>query len=100
MPRAVSVVTLTKAIDKAVAVAAERHKITVERETIQHKWEIIGRVVPTGTDLNVAFRFATDVTKSLKIEGLKPDPVAVRLDKKILVGFIDRGALPRLLSGG
>jgi len=91
MPRSevVTVATLSKSIDKAVALAAKRYGVTLGNETILHRWDLVGRVIremsrPTASmPLDVASAIA-------KGAGLKGTPVATKIGKDILVGVIAR----------
>lgn len=96
--QAISLTSINRAVDAAVKIAAARHDLAVDKDTLLHRWEIVGRRLRDVKDLNVAYRFAEDVAQRVKIGGLKVDPVLTRIDKDILVGFIERGMLPRIIS--
>ena len=99
MPRAefVSIDMLAKSIDRAVAIAAKRHELAVERPTLLDKWEIVGRRLAKVHDLDAAFNFAQDVARSVKVPGIRPQPVVVKIGKQIICGFIERANIPRQL---
>lgn len=94
----VSVTTLAKAIDQAVALAAKRQEVKFEPANLSLNWEIIGRQIRDARDFNTAMKVATDITKSIKVDGIKGQPVVSKLPGGILVGFIDRGLVPRQLG--
>ena len=94
----VSLADLGKAVDRAVALAAKRHEVTTEAGSLQVNWEIFGRRLRAFEDLNVAFNFARDVTRGVKIQGLKVQPAVVKVGPDVLCGFIERAGLPRLIS--
>lgn len=94
----ISIGNLSKAVDQAVALAAKRQNIAVEAGTIAVNWEIIGRQIKALKDMNVAMAFAADVTKSLKVDGIKPEPIVWKRGPDILVGFIERSQIARQFS--
>jgi len=94
----ISVAGLSKAVDRAVTIAGKRHGVKTEAGSLIVNWEIIGRILREFQDANVAFKFATDVTRGVKLQGVKAQPVVFKLDRDILVGFIERGQLPRQLG--
>ena len=89
---------LAKSVDAAVKLAAKRHGVVAEPGTFIDRWEIIGRRLRGVADFNVAFRFAQEVSKSVKVPGVQVDPVVTRIGRDIFVGFIDRGQLPIEIS--
>jgi len=94
----VSLSGLARAVDRAVAIAARRHDLVVERSTLLDRWEIFGRRLDRVRDLNEVFAFARDVAGSVKLAGIRPEPVVCRFGRHILVGFIERAGIPRLLK--
>jgi hypothetical protein len=94
----VSLAAIGRAVDAAVKVAAQRHELTVDRETLIDRWEIIGRRLRDVADMNIAFRFAQDVSKGVKVPGLKVEPAVARIGRDIWVGFIERGQIPKGLN--
>lgn len=94
----VSMVGLSKAIDQAVALAAKRQDVIPQPGTIVLNWEIIGRRIKATKDFNAAMTLATEITKSLKFDGIKPQPMVSKFGGDILVGFLERGLLPRQLG--
>lgn len=94
----VSVSSIAKSVESAVKVAAARHDLAVDKETILDRWEIIGRRLKDVKDLNVAYKFAEDVTRGVNLPGLTVDPVVTKIKGDILVGFIERNRLPKLIS--
>src|SRR2546426_671098 len=91
----ISVNDLSKAIDKAVSLAMKRNKIKADIPNLAVSWEIIGRRLRDLKDPDSAFRFANDVTKNVRVRGIKADPAVLRVGRNILVGFIERSQLPR-----
>ena len=94
----VSIIGLSKAIDQAVALAAKRQDVTFEPGTVALNWEIFGRRIKGTKDFNAAMTVATEITKSLKVDGIKPQPMVSKFGGDILVGFLERGLLPRQLG--
>jgi hypothetical protein len=80
-----------------VRIAAGRHDLAVESETLLERWELIGRRLRDVKDLNVAYKFAQDVTQRVNVSGLRVDPVVTRAGNDILVGFVERGRVPKVL---
>lgn len=95
----VSVASIAKSVESAVKLAAARHQLAVERETLIDRWEIIGRRLREVTDMNVAYKFAEDVARSAKIPGLTVDPVVTKIRGEILVGFVERNRVPKVIAG-
>lgn len=96
--KVVSVSSLSKAIDEAVAIASKRQSLKFDKDTMAIDWATIGRQLQEVKDFNVAMAAATDIAKSVKMPGIKPQPVVSKLGKGIFVGFWDRGQLPRQLG--
>ena len=98
---------ISKAIEKAVSVASRKHRLQLEPNLLHGNvfrtpWWLVGRVVRDGTDLNQAFGAAEAITAGLNQPGLQA--VALKIDKDILVGFIERFGpqlnMPEVLGGG
>lgn len=94
----ISVRDLSKTVDRAVALAAKRHGVKTQPDNLIVNWEIIGRILREFQDANVAFQFANDVTRGVKLRGVKAQPAMFKFDRDILVGFIERGQLARQLG--
>jgi hypothetical protein len=86
---------LGDSIDKAVAIALRRHQVKVQPDTLAVNWEIFGRRLRELQDLNEAFKFATTVSTSVKVPGFSAQPITLRIGPDILVGFIEKGRIPR-----
>jgi hypothetical protein len=96
----VSVRDLSKAVDKAVRLATERHKLKPEGLNLLLNWKIIGRVLRDFGDVNAAFEFASAVTKRVEVHGIKAQPACAKIGPHdILVGFIERAQLPIEIGG-
>ena len=94
----VSVSKLVSSVDKAILRAAGKPGVGLGGETLINRWEIIGRVVRADMDMNDAFALAKEVTQTANLQGLKVDPVASRIGRDILIGFVARANLPSLGS--
>jgi hypothetical protein len=86
----VGIETLSKSINKAVALAAKRHDVVFGNENIILDWEILGRIL---REMNLGGRetgldVASTVLKNLP--GVRGQPVVTRIGRDILVGFIER----------
>lgn len=95
---AVPVSSIAKSVESAVKIAAARHDLAVEKDTLLDRWEIIGRRLRDVADINVAYRFAEDVTRNVKVQGLTVDPVVTKIRGEILVGFIERNRVQKLIT--
>lgn len=98
MPKRADVIStkdLSRSIDKAVAIATKRHGVAAQPGTLVVNWEIIGRVLRELGDMNTAFQIATDITKNVKVKGIQGQPAVAKIDRGLLVGFIERARLPR-----
>ena len=82
--------SLSRAINKAVALAAKRHDVVFERENIIYNWEILGRILRETGDLDrqAGLEIAEAVMRNLP--GVRGQPVVTKIGKDILVGFIER----------
>ena len=88
----ISAAKLSVAVDKAVAIAVERHGVVVNDKNIILNWELIGRVLRNAT---LANSFATDVAGSVsKTIGQKLQPATLQVGKQIWCGFYERNRLP------
>jgi hypothetical protein len=94
----ISVKDLSRTVDRAVALATKRHGVKTEPGSLIVNWEIVGRILREFQDANAAFEFASDVTRSVKLQGIKAQPAIFKMDRDILCGFIERGQLPRRLG--
>ena len=94
----VSIKDLSKSVDKAVEVAAKRLQLGAVGPTTSFNWEIIGRKVKGFQDLDVAHDLAVSVAQKVKLSGIVAEPVSIRIGKDILVGFIEKARLPRILG--
>lgn len=93
-PVSVSAAMLSKSIDQAVARAAKQFGVNPLQPNLSLNWEIIGRVVRE-LDAGQAFELATAISSAVKVKGIVAAPAISRVGKDILVGFIERGQLPR-----
>jgi hypothetical protein len=96
-PETISLASLSRAVDSAIKIAAKRHSVVVDSQTILNRWELIGRRLRDVKDLNVGYQIAKDVSAGVKIPGLRLQPVVSRIGNDILIGFIERGSLPKVL---
>jgi len=94
---AVSIESVAKSVESAIKLAAARHNLAVDKTTLLNRWEIIGRRLKDVKDMDVAFRFASDVSSKVKVPGLAIVPVVTKIGKDILVGFIERSNIPKTL---
>ena len=84
---------LSNAIDKAVALAAQRHGIAVSDKNLIINWELIGRLVK---DRALADKFSDDVAATLTKGGIAAQPSTLRWGKQILCGFFEKARIPQL----
>lgn len=91
--------SVARSVENAIQKAAARQQLTVDKETLLNRWEIIGRRLRDVADMNVAYRFASEVTKGVNIPGLRLQPVVTRIGKDILVGFVERARRQMVLPG-
>lgn len=90
----VSLASLTKSIDRAVALAAKRHEAVFEKQNLILNWEILGRIL---REMNAdSGRTRLDVASTVlkAMPGVKGQPVVTKIGKDILVGFIERSGRP------
>jgi hypothetical protein len=95
----ISTSDLARSVDKAVALALKRHDLRVEAGNLVIDWEIFGRRLREAQSLDKAFAFASEVTRGVKVPGLKPQAIALRVGGDIICGFIERGRLPKVIGG-
>jgi hypothetical protein len=86
---------LAKAVNKAVELAARQHKLKLEsnlfeRDLIKTPPWIFGRVLRGQVDLDQAYKAAETITSNVKFADAEFQPVALRINRDILVGFIER----------
>jgi len=95
MDKLVSQADLSKLVAKAVELARDRHKDVefsqglFDQDTFRLPWWIVGRVLRDKVDLDQAHKIAEDITKGVG-EGLELHPVTIRINRNILVGFIEK----------
>jgi hypothetical protein len=94
----ISVKELSSSIDRAVKLAAERHRIKADPSNLLLNWEILGRILREFEDMNAAFNFATEVTKNVNLQGVKAEPAMLKIGRDILCGFIERAGLPKKIG--
>jgi hypothetical protein len=99
----ISARNLSKAIDKAVALASKRHDLQTEPGNLILNWEIVGRRVRASTQADIASGFAQTVAQSLSGRGAaipSISPIVIgpsrTIGKWILVGFWDPNIGDRL----
>jgi len=94
----ITVKELSASIDRAVRLAAERHQVKAEPSSLLINWEILGRILREFEDMNEAFKFATEVTKNVKVQGIKAEPACLKIGRDILCGFVERAGLPKQIG--
>jgi hypothetical protein len=94
----VSMTALARTIDTAVQRAATRHELAVDKDTLLDRWEIIGRRLRDVADIDIAYKFAQEVSANVKLPGVKIQPVVARIGRDTLVGFIERAGMPRVIN--
>lgn len=87
----VSVVSLSKSIDKAIALAAKRHDVAFDGQNVIHDWRILGRYLRQMSDAGGQTRLDVAATVVKNLPGVKAQPVVTKIGKDILIGFIERG---------
>ena len=95
MASQVSQKTLAAAVDKAVRLASERHELELDtnlfgRDLIRTPPWIVGRVIRGEVSLDQAYVTAEAIARGVEIDGVDLQPVALKINKDILVGFIER----------
>lgn len=102
MPRraapAISLKSIATSVDSAIKLAAARQSIAVDKETIIHRWEIFGRRLRNVTDVDIAYNFASEVSRRVTLHGLDVEPIVTRTGKDVFVGFIEKSSTPKVLS--
>lgn len=83
--KAVSIASLTKAIDAGVKLAAKRHGVTLGSDTVIRDWEILGRILRQQASLANPLEVAQTIATGGKLKGV---PIAAKIGKDILVGVI------------
>lgn len=86
---------LSTAIDKAVGIAVSRHRLEFQpnhfgRDQFQLPPWIVGRLVRGKIDLDQAFKSAETIVEAAGFGDQNLQAVAIKVDKDILVGFIER----------
>lgn len=81
---------LSKVIDQAIQQAGPRLQGIETEPRLVRKWELIGRVV---RDVRQAEKFAAEVSAEL---GPNVSPAYVKIDDKILAGFIEKVKIPQV----
>ena len=83
----VSVSSLSRSIDRAVALAAKRHDVTLSGDNIIYKWELLGRILRDASRLGATAptEIAATIATAAKLKGT---PVAAKIGRDILVGVI------------
>ena len=92
----ISAGTLSKSIDKAVAIASKRFKLPTEPGNLVLNWEILGRRIRATTPPEIATGFAQSVVQSMgggRAAASAVSPIVLGpnrvIGKWILVGFWD-----------
>ena len=100
MPKvqSISLKSLSASIDRAVALAERRRGVKTEGPNVALGWTIYGRILREAVDINLAFQTAAEITKAAKVRGITIEPTVTRIDKNILIGFVERVAAPKLLG--
>ena len=83
--KAVSIASLSKAIDTGVKLAAKRHGVTLGSDTVIKDWEILGRILRDRRNLTNPLDVAQTIATGGRLKGV---PVAAKIGKDILVGVI------------
>ena len=83
--KAVSIGSLTKAIDAGVKLAAKRHGVTLGGDTILRDWEILGRILRAQKLAANPLEVAQTIASGGRLKGI---PIAAKIGKEILVGVI------------
>jgi hypothetical protein len=96
--QSISVKELSASIDRAVTLASKRRGLKTDGPNLALGWEIYGRILREAVDLNVAFETAAEITKGVNARGLQAEPTVSRFDRSILIGFIERVGVTKLLG--
>src|SRR5262249_39582606 len=92
---AISVTSLSKSIDRAVAMAVKRQDLKPMANNLSVHGQLMGRILRDFDDANAAFSFATEVTRNVSVPGVRMEPAVFKLGPDILAGFIERVAVPQ-----
>ena len=84
----ISANVLAKAVDNAVSLDSKRLDAKLENGTLALNWEIIGREIIGLKDMNKAMTIASEITKSVSVDGIKGQPVVTKFGG----GILDRKA--------
>lgn len=94
--KVISAASLSKSIDRAVALAAKRHDVVLEHENIIADWRIVGRQVRS-LDQADALDVATTIVKAIDEPGFKGMPAVVKIGRHVIMGFLpEPGSLMRI----
>lgn len=95
----ISAADLSRSIDSAITRAATKFNVPPAGPNLSLKWEIVGRIIKN-IDAAAALELAADVTKAVnRLPGIDAQPTISRVKGGILVGFIERGQIPRSFGG-
>jgi len=86
----VSLSALSKSIDKAVALAGDRHGVSFDKGNLILNWEILGRILREKELAAGETRLDIAATITKNVAGIKGQPIVTRIGKDILVGFVER----------
>ena len=86
----VSLSALSKSIDKAVALASDRHGVTFDKGNLILNWEILGRILRDRELTGGQTRLDVAATIAKNVAGIKGQPIVTMVGKDILVGFVER----------
>ncbi len=86
----VSLSALSKSIDKAVALASDRHGVTFDKGNLILNWEILGRILREIDLAGKATRLDVAATITKNVAGIKGQPIVTKIGKDVLVGFVER----------
>ena len=86
----VSIASLSKSIDTAVALAAKRHDAVFEKDNVILNWEILGRILRKMNLEGGQTRLDLAATVVKNLSKVKGQPVVTKIGKDIFVGFIER----------
>ena len=106
--RRISPEELSKAVSKAVELAKTKHKLELqphlfEQDFARLPWWIIGRRLHETDNLEQAHAISETITSAVNAKGNAFQPATLRVDKDVLVGFIERFGnqveAPEMLAG-